>query len=160
MTDAILAILILLPIVLTIFLKSNAALAVLAVCTGYTLDNLAGSDLYNGMTNIKLNSLSNTDVDLILLIAPVILTLVFTTRSWHTRTKMITQLVAAAAAGLMLAIIALPFISSVVDINFSSSNLWPVLQHIRAPVIIFGIIYSLILIWLAKNKVTDKKHKH
>lgn len=159
MTDAILAILILLPVALVILLKSNAALAVLALCAGYTLDNLASSDITTGLTSLKLSSLSSVDIDLILLILPLILTIIFTSRSWSGRSKMISQTLAAVAAGIMLGIISMPFISSITDINLFSSKLWPLIQHIRASVIIFGVIYSLLLIWFSKTKEHSKKHK-
>lgn len=159
MTDALLAILIILPIILTFFLKSNAALALLALTAGYSLDNLASSDISTGISNLKLGTINNVDLDLIILILPVILTLVFTARSWGGRTKMISQMLLAAATGLMLAIISLPFFSSILDLNLWSSKIWPLLQHIRASIIIFGVLFSLILIWLSKSHSHSKKHK-
>lgn len=159
MTDITLAVLILLPVALTLILKSNASLALLALTAGYALQSLTSSDIDDGLEKININGLTSVDVDLFLLVVPLLLTLFFTTRSWHGRSKMILNLMAATAAGAMLTIISLPFISSFVDMNLSSSAIWPILQHIKTPIIVFGVVYSLSMIWLAKSSGHSKKHK-
>lgn len=159
MTDITLAVLILLPVALTIILKSNASLALLALTAGYALQSFTSSDITTGLETLNITGITAVDVDLFLLIAPLLLTLFFTSRSWQGRSKMILNVLAATAAGAMLTIISLPFISSFIDMNLSTSTIWPILQHIKAPVIVFGIIYSLVMIWLSKSP-SHKKHKH
>jgi|GEM_PF-4828883 len=159
MTDAILAVLIIIPVALTVLLKSNAALAVLALTAGYTLESLASSDIYDGLHKLNLTGLNSADIDLLLIALPLLLTLLLTRKHWQGNTKMITQLAAALAAGVMLIIITLPFLGSLVDLNLSSSKIWPVVEHIRGPVIVFGVVYGLFVVWLVKPKPHDKKHK-
>jgi hypothetical protein len=56
MTDAVLAVIILLPISATFFFKSNAAQAILALAAGYTVVSLVGTDINNGLVSIDLHS--------------------------------------------------------------------------------------------------------
>jgi hypothetical protein len=160
MTDITLAVLILLPVALTLVLKSNASLALLALTAGYALQSFTSSDITTGLEMININGVTDVDVDLFLLIVPLLLTLFFTSRSWQGRSKMILNVLAATAAGAMLTIISLPFISSFIDMNLSTSAIWPILQHIKTPIIVFGITYSLVMIWLSKSPSHSKKHKH
>jgi hypothetical protein len=159
MTDAVLAVLILLPLLITFFLKSNAALGILALTGGYALESLAGSDVHNGLINMNMGGLRQVDVDLLLILLPLILTLLLTGRSWQGRSKMITNCLGALAAGIMLVIISLPFLGAIVNLDLFNSKVWPLLQHIQAPAIIFGVTYALVLTWLSRGK-EHKKHKH
>lgn len=159
MTDAVIAVLVLLPLALTYFLKANAALAYLAVCGGYVIQNFSGSDILNVLGKAKLSGVSSADVTLVLLIVPMLLTLFSSVRSWRGQTGMLLQLLAALAVGVLLAIIAVPFLGSVVDVSLSSSKIWPQIQHIRGTFMIVATLYVMILVWMMKTTHPDKK-KH
>jgi len=159
MNDAILAILILLPVAITFFLKSNAALGFLAVCAAYSIESLAGGDIDTSISNLNLKGFSNADITLLILIVPSLLTLFFSSKSWAGQSKMIIHLLAAALAGLTLSIITAPFINSVASVNLYDSKIWPLIQHGRGSIVIVGTIYSLLIIWFSKTRHPDKKHK-
>lgn len=158
MTDAILALLILLPAIITFFLKSNAALGFLALATGYFIESLAGTDVNNLVTKAG-GGIQSVNIYLILLIAPLLLTLLFSGRAWAGKPKMILNIIAALAAGGVLAFVSMPFLGSIINLNLSSSKIWTQLQHIQSSLIIFGALYSLVLIWFSKTKHPSGKHK-
>src|SRR4051812_21229143 len=132
MTDAVLAVIILLPVSATYFLKSNAAQAILALAAGYMVVSLVGTDINNGLVSIHLNGLSTVDVYSLLLLLPPLLTLILTARSWTGNPKMIMQLVAALALGGAWAIAFFPYFSQSLSLNLHSSKIWPQLQHIQS----------------------------
>lgn len=159
MNDAILAILVLLPVVITFFLKSNAALGFLAVCAGYAIVSLAGGDINGSIDKLNLNGINNSYISIAILTLPLLSTLFFSGRSWASRAKMIMNLVAAAASGLVLLIVSAPFINDVANVNLYDSAVWPLVQHARGSIVVAGTIYALVLVWFSKTRHPDKK-KH
>src|SRR3989442_1661192 len=106
MTDVYLAILVLLPAVLTYLLKSNASAAFLALCGGFSLFTLSGSDIQHLVGKTRITSISSNDVDLALLVLPLLLTLLLTYRAVTAKRRRYLELVPAVCAGSLLAIVA------------------------------------------------------
>jgi hypothetical protein len=159
MSDAILAIMIVLPAILTYFLKANAALAYLGLCGGYVISIMAGSDIDDSLNKVNNVNINSSEITILILVLSLLLTLFFSGRSWSGQSKMIMQLVAAVAAGLSLSIMAAPYINSVINVNLYSSSVWPLIQHGRGTIIVAGTIYSLLVVWFSKTHHPDKKHK-
>ena len=157
MADVVLAILILSPAVTVFFLKSSGALAFLSVCAGYVACTLAGNNLAELINKSGLR-LKNTDVDLLFLIAPLVLTLMFTAKAHMFQTKRIMQTVAGFGAGALLALTATPFLSISTGLDFSHSQIWPVVQSAQSYIVGLGALYALILVWFF-NGQSHKKHK-
>src|SRR4051812_7293903 len=111
MAEALLAVLIFLPVVLTFLLRSNAAMAFLALCGGFTAITLSGGDIQQLVGKTKITSLTSNDVDLILLLAPLLLTLLFTFKAVTSKQLRFAHVLPALCAGVMLAIVAGPMLS-------------------------------------------------
>jgi hypothetical protein len=161
MTDALLAILILLPAVLTFFLKSNAAVSFLALCGGFAVITLSGSDIEHLFGKTKITSLTSNDVDLILLIIPLLLTLLLTFRSVSAKSQRYFQIIPALCAGGLLAVIAAPMFSDAINTNISNSQAWKDIQNIQSYIVGAGLLSSLLLIWsggFMHSKAHRKKH--
>jgi hypothetical protein len=164
MDEALLAVLALLPAVLSYLLKSNAALSFLALCGGFAAITISGSDVQHLIGKTKITSLSSNDIDIILLIAPLILTLFFTIRSVTSAKLRLVHLVPALCAGGMLAIIAGPMLSDVVNSDISKLTFWKDLQNLESWIVGAGLMASLLLVWSsgfthAKSHSHGKKHK-
>lgn len=159
MTDAVLAVIILLPLSATFFFKSNAAQAILALAAGYTVVSLVGTDINNGLVSIHLNGLSTVDVYSLLLLIPPLLTLLLTFRSWSKNPQMVMQLIAAVALGGAWAIAFFPYFSQSLSLDLHSSKIWPQLQHIQSGIIGFAMLYALVILWLGKRSKPHGKHK-
>src|SRR3954467_1012840 len=99
MAEALLAVLIFLPVVLTFLLKSNAAMAFLSLCGGFAVITLSGSDIQHLVGQTKITSLTSNDVDLILLLVPTFLTLLLTFRAVSSQRLRFVQLLPALAVG-------------------------------------------------------------
>ncbi|MBX4188501.1 hypothetical protein KW792_00165 [Candidatus Saccharibacteria bacterium] len=162
MTDALLATLILVPLVLTFFLKSNAALGFLALCGGFAAITLSGSDIEHLVGQTKITSLTSNDVDLLLLAVPLLLTLFFTFGSSGGKNQRWLQLLPALCAGGLLAVVAVPMISDLLNTNYNDSQVWKQLQNAQSYVVGVGLLSSLLLVWsngLRHAKSHRKKHK-
>lgn len=162
MADALLATLILLPAVLTFFLKSNAALGFLALCGGFAAITLSGSDIEHLVGQTKLTSLTSNSVDLVLLLAPLLLTLLLTLKAAASKNQALMQIVPALCAGGLLAVVAAPMFSDSLNIDITTSPFWKDLQNIESYIVGAGLLSSLLLVWaggLGHAKSHAKKHK-
>jgi hypothetical protein len=92
MAGVLLAVLILLPAVLTFVLRSNAAMSFLALCGGFAVITLSGSDIEHLVGKTRITSFTSNDIDLILLLAPLLFTLLFTFRAVISKKLRIAQL--------------------------------------------------------------------
>lgn len=162
MADALLAISILLPVVLTFLFKSDAAASFLALCGGFAVMTLSGSDIEHLIGKTKITSLTSNDVSLILMLAPLFLTLLLTFRSVSGHGRRWLQLIPAICAGGLLAAVADPMLSGNLNTNLTSSHFWKELQNIQSYIVGAGLLASLLLIWsggLGGGKPHSKKHK-
>lgn len=147
MTNLLLLILVFGPVALTFFLRSNAALAYLALCAGFVLLSLTTSDLQQLLDHNNLVRVSTDTLGLILLASPPILTLLMTRHAVHGQSKILMQLLPAICLGGLLALIAVPLLNGSVQSNFTGANLWTQLQKIQSWVIGAGALSSLLLVW-------------
>jgi hypothetical protein len=161
MADAILAAFVLTPIALTFFLKSNAASSFLALCAGFVVISFAGTDLQD-LTGQLSFSINSGVLNLVLLILPLLLTLLFTKGKAKDGIGRAIHLAIALCAGGLLALTGIPLLNESVRANFADSDLWSKLQNIQGAVIGAGVFLSLVSVWakaLKKSKLKDKKHK-
>jgi hypothetical protein len=162
MAEALLLTLILLPAVLSFILKSNAALGFLALCGGFAVITLSGSDIQHLIGQTKITSLTSNDIDLILLTVPLILTLLFTIKAVSGKRMRFVHVIPALCDGGLLAIVAAPMFSDALNINIRSSEIWKNLQDFQSYVVSIGLLSSLFLIWASgftHAKSHRKKHK-
>lgn len=162
MADVLLAVLIFTPVVLAYMLKSDAAVAFLALCGGFAAITLSGSDIEHLFGKTKITSLTSNDVDLILLVLPLLFTLLLTFRTVSSRRHRLLHIIPALCAGALLAIVAGPMFSQALSTNFSNSQAWKNLQKIQSYVVGGGLLVSLLLVWFggfAHSKSHSKKHK-
>jgi hypothetical protein len=159
MSDALLATLILLPAALTFVLKSNAAVGFLALCGGFAAITLSGSDIEHLLGQTKITSLTSNNVDLALLILPLLLTLLFTYKSVPSKGRRYFSMLPALCAGGLLAVVAAPMLSDALQTNLSSSAFWHDLQNIQSYIVGAGLLASLLLIWSGGLGKHGKKHK-
>lgn len=157
MTDTLLAALILGPLVVSWLLKSNAALGFLALSAGAAVVTYGGDDISSFIERIGLGPYSTSAVELVLLIAPLVVTLLLTRRSAVKRSKYYFQMVAALCAGGLLALASVPLLTETMQTSFSASDLWINLQKYQAGIVGVGALCSLFSIWFGSHK--HSKHK-
>ena len=157
MADAVLVIVILTPLALTFLLKSNAALGFLALCLGFVLSTSVIGDLKNLLSQVDL-SLTDSSIALTVLVAPLILTLLFTHHSHKSGIRFYLQLLVAVCAGALLALSLEPILAQQESSDIAGSGLWQVLENIQSVVIGLGALLSLVLIWSGGSKHSKKRH--
>jgi hypothetical protein len=158
MSQALLAVLVLLTAALTYLLKSNAALSFLALCGGFSVITLSSSDIEHLFGKTRITSLTSNDIALILLLAPLILTLLLTFRAVVSSKLRFAHLIPALCAGALLAVVAGPMLSDVVNSDVSKLAVWKDLQNAQSWIVSAGLLSSLLLIW-AGGFTHAKSHK-
>lgn len=164
MAEALLITLILLPAVLSFLLKSNAALGFLALCGGFAVITLSGSDIQHLIGQTKITSLTSNDIDIILLAVPLILTLLFTFKAISGNRMRFMHFVPALCAGGLLAAVAAPMFSGALNVSFTDSQVWNSLKDVQSYIVGIGLLSSLLLVWsggfihVKSHRKHGKKH--
>lgn len=158
MAEVFLAILILLPAVLTYLLKSDAAASFLALCGGFALFTLSGSDIEQLLGKTRITSLTSNNVDIALLVLPLFLTLLLTYRSVTSKNRRYFQLAPALCAGALLAVVAGPMLGDSLSFNLSNSAVWKNLHNAQTYILAAGLVSSLLLIWSGGRARHGRKH--
>lgn len=157
MVDVTLAVLVFGPLVITYFLKSNAALGFLSLCVGFVLSTSVIGDLKHLLSETNL-SVSDQTLGLALVLLPLIITLLITRTHTHGKgLGLIAQLICALCAGGLLALSLGPLLTDSSQFNISSSSLWKDLSKAQAGIIGAGSLLSLLAIW-SHNFRNHKKH--
>lgn len=156
MPDIILALLVFGPLVITYFLKSNAALSFLALCVGFVMSTSIVGDLKHLLSETNL-SVTNDTLAAGLIALPFLLTLLLSRHGRARGPLFVGQLVAALAGGGLLALSIGPLLTSSSQFNITSDGAWNNLTKIQASVIGIGGALSLVLIWLT-NFRHSRKH--
>lgn len=157
MVNITLALLVFGPLLITYFLKSNAALGFLALCVGFVLSTSVIGDLKHLLSETNL-SVSGQTLGLVLVLLPLIVTLLIT-RSHNQRkgVGLIVQLVCALCAGGLLALSLGPILITSSQFNITSASLWKDITKAQAVIIGAGSLLSLLAIWSHNFKI-HKKH--
>jgi len=158
--------LVLIPVIVVMFLRINAALVFLSLCLGDVLVQFVAKDttdfltLHANQVPQAANAGDNT-VKIALLLLPVILTAVFMIRTVHGNGRLLLNLLPAAGVGLLGALLVVPLLPSGLAHNVVGSPLWA--QVTRAQDLIVGAsaVVCLFVLWLQRPKTGGRKHgKH
>ncbi len=173
MTPAIiLASIVLVPVVLLMVLRVNAALVFLSLCLGdvlvqfvaddaNSLLSLLGSSRAAAVTATGAVAPSNNIAALILLLLPVLLTTIFMIHTVK-GARLVLNVLPAAGVGLLGGLLVVPLLSAGLSANIVVSPLW--VQATRAQTLIVGAsaLICLFVLWMQRPKTGgDGKHgKH
>jgi hypothetical protein len=162
----ILGAIVLVPVVLLMILRVNAALVFLSLCLGDVLVQFVAGDA-NSFTTLFSSShaaqsfaSSNSGFKLILLLFPVVLTAIFMIRTMK-GARLMLNILPAAGVGLLGALLVVPLLSPGLAHNIIDSSLWA--QAKRAQDLIVGgsALACLLALWLQRPQGSSDKHgKH
>lgn len=156
MPDIALAVLVFMPLLLTFFLKSNAALGFLMLCLGFVLSTSVIGDLKHLLSESNL-SVSNEALAIALILVPFLITLVLSHKSAGKEVAFFAQLIVSVFAGGLLALTIGPLLGNAGEFNIMNSSMWDVLVKSQAVVIGIGSLLAILLIWSSSFK-HSKKH--
>ena len=153
-----LLVLVLLPLILLFILRANAAAVYLSLCLGFVLYFF---DSHNASTaagslpvHLKSTSLA---VNLLLLLGPAVLTMLFMLHSVHGSKKKL-NLIPAAFCGLFTALIVVPALPPSIANGILSTSYWHNLSKYQGAVVGIGAVVALAFFWLFSKKKEAKKH--
>jgi len=151
------------PTLLFLVLRVNAAMVFLSVCLGAVLvDHVAGdASMIVGSFSPKTNSLSESTIELALLLIPAIVTTIVTLLSIHGKLRVVLNIFPAAAASMLLVLLAVPMLSRGLAFNLMHQNTWRVLSNAEASVVGVGAMVSLFFLWTQRRSFKEHdKRRH
>jgi hypothetical protein len=159
----ILAGIVLIPIVLLMVLRVNAALVFLSLCLGDVLVQFVGGDartflsFFSAKTSHQVSA-SHNSINLVLLLLPVVLTAIFMIRTVK-GSKLILNALPAAGVGLLGGLLVVPLLPAGLAHNVIDSSLWSQAQRAQDLIVSGSAVVCLLALWLQRPK-TGGEGKH
>lgn len=161
--DLILILALSLPILLFLILRVNAAMVFLSVCLGAVLVDHVSSDanLIVNSFSPTTNSLSQTTIELLLLLVPTIITAIIMSFSLHGKLRVFLNLFPAAASSMILVLLAVPMLPRGLAFELMTQPTWRMLSNAEALVVGVGALVSLFFLWMQRRNFRHQdKRKH
>lgn len=148
---------IVLPVVILMALRVNAALVFLSLCLGAVLTQFVADDAGWFVTLAagdvpQAGSLTDASIKLGLLLLPVILTTVFMIRTVHGHGKLFLNLLPASGVGFLGALLAVPFLPAEAAANVTGSVLWSEVSKLQDAIVGLSALLCLFVLWLQRPK--------
>ncbi len=160
MPVAVLVALVVVPVVLLVMLRINAALVFLSLCLGDVLVRFVGSDVVSIVAGAS-TSVHTTDsmIKLVLLLVPVVLTMLFMIKTVK-RSLRLANALPAIGVGFLTALLAVPLLPSGLAHNITTSNLWTQAQNVQSAIVAGSALVCLLFLLMQRPKSHDEKHGH
>lgn len=149
------------PVLLLLWLRTNAAIVFLSLCAGSVLVKFVGDDAsLVGAALGNNNQIVSQYAQLALLLIPVVLTALILRKS-VTGPKGILNVLPAIGVGLVGVLLVVPLLPGGVQSSITATNGWKVLEHNRSIVVGASVFVSLLALWVSHRRGHhDKKKKH
>lgn len=155
---AILVALVAVPVVLLFLLRINAALVFLSLCLGSVLVRFTASDAVSVIAGNGTNAqITGSNVKLILLVAPALLTMLFMIKTVR-RSMRLVNILPAVATGCLAALLVVPLLSAGTAANIMRSSVWMQTESLQSAIVASGTLICLLFLWLGRPKNHDSKH--
>jgi hypothetical protein len=158
---------VLLPVVVLMVLRINAALVFLSLCLGNVLVEYVAGDANSFTTLFSASHHTQTLVNndggfkLILLLFPVVLTAIFMIRTMK-GSKLVLNVLPALGVGLLGGLLVVPLLSAGLAHNIIDSSLWAQAKRAQDIIVSASALSCLLVLWLQRpNGSGHEKHgKH
>ncbi|HEV7454598.1 MAG TPA: hypothetical protein VGO07_05050 [Candidatus Saccharimonadales bacterium] len=161
--DLILIVAIAVPVLAMTILRVNAAMVFLSLALGTMLVQFLApfaKDLTNIITP-RTGSVSDSTITLGFLLAPAIITAIFTVLSVSGRVKVMVNALPAAASGLLAVLLAVPLLPKNLSAGLESQHAWHILSNAQPLVVGVGAVMSLLFLWTQRSSSKHhEKHRH
>lgn len=164
--DLTLAAIVLIPAILLMVLRINAALVFLSLCLGNILVQFVASDASNWLTTFSAShtttivTTTNSNIKIVLLLLPAVLTAIFMIRTVHDSFRLALNLLPAAGVGLLGALLVVPLLTPNLSHNIVASNLWWQAEQAQNVIIGLSAAVCLVVLWMQRPKSGHKRRKH
>ncbi|MCW1908811.1 MAG: hypothetical protein KIH63_005745 [Candidatus Saccharibacteria bacterium] len=158
--DILLALIAVLPLMLLLVLRSNAAIVFLAACSGVLLQQQFGPDAHMILDALLPRSSSvykqALDIGLVALVPLVAMIML---RKKAKGFKYLLGVIPGICTGLLMVLALVPFVSSITQDNMRATEFWRNLYEFRGAVVLLGVASSLLILKPSK-KHEDAHKKH
>ena len=153
----------LLPFLLIVILRANAAITFMSVCLGSVLVNYTAADVVSiasGLASKPAHGYVQW-VSLVLLVVPFVLALLFTRKNVKGG-KQLLNAVPALATGLLFALLVIPLLAGSLQHQIEHQKVWHMLDDLQTAVILGGAFFSLLFLLVShRHHSGEEKHgKH
>jgi hypothetical protein len=162
--EMLLAGIVIVPIVLLMVLRVNAALVFLSLCLGDVLVRFTANDAssflttFTGSHTVTSVTTSNSNVKIILLLFPVVLTTIFMIRTIHGNSRLLLNILPSAGVGLLGALLVVPLLPPGVAHGIIGSPLWNQAQNAQVLIVGGSALVCLLVLWMQRPKAGKRKH--
>lgn len=158
MTEYVILGIVILPALLFIALRSNAALAFLSLCLGSVLAQVAAGDASAVIGAVKSGqTVSTNTAALILLLAPPLVMAILTIRSVRPR-HLLLQLIPAAGVGATGLLLAQPYLKAAWQTQLAHSGIWTQINNLQVVIVGASAFLCLLIVWLQRPHI-DKSRR-
>ena len=154
------------PVVLLTVLRVNAAQVFLSLCLGAVLVQFVGPDAATIVSSTSAHSKgvpsSQSVVNLVLLMLPVVLTTVFMINSVKGKAKLAYNILPSIGVATLGALLAIPLTSAGLTGSITTLPLWRELENLQTLIISVNTLLCLFFLWVHRPKAGHEgKHgKH
>jgi hypothetical protein len=154
------------PVLVLMVLRVNAAQVFLSLCLGAVLVQFVSTDaaIIVSSTSARTPGIpsSQSAVNLVLLLLPVVLTTIIMIRSVKGHARLAFNLLPAIGVGALLALLAVPLMSFGLTDSIIQLPLWRELQNLQTLIITLSTLLALLFLWMQRPKAVheDKHAKH
>lgn len=154
--------LVLVPVFAIVLLKAQGAIVFLSLCLGSVLASYVATDMTDVLTSMRSGQSPlavSQMVRIILLIAPFVLAMLFTSRTVRGG-KHLLNLVTALTSGILFALLIVPLLSSDLQRSIMDQTVWHQISSLQTLVIIVGATLSMIFLLMSRpHHQNSKKHR-
>lgn len=139
----------LVPTVVLAFLRINAVMVFMSLCLGHVLVQYVAGDAnsFVHMFAPHLSPLMTSLLQVIILLAPAVLTAVFMLFSVHGRLRTITNILPAAGVGSLGVLLTVPLLPAGLSHAMQTAPLWAQLSRLQALIVGVSAIIGLVFLW-------------
>lgn len=141
------------PVLLLLVLRINAAIVFLSLCLGSVLVQFAGKDAIS-FVNLFSGSKAVTGygASLALLLLPVIFTMIVMIATVRGKFQLFINILPAVAVGVVGLLLAIPYFSPGLQGTVEGTQVWHNLQQLQVLIVATSTIVSLFFLWLQRPK--------
>jgi hypothetical protein len=163
--EVVLGAIVLVPIVILMLLRINAALVFLSLCLGNVLVQFIAPDANSFLTLFSAHVVpkgadtGNNMIKLALLLFPVVLTAIFMIRTVRGRMRLFLNVLPAAGVGTLGALLVVPLLPAGLSHNLVHSSIWTHATRAQDLIVGASALVCLFVLWLQRPKTGSEKHE-
>lgn len=149
------------PVVLILLLRSKVAVVFLSLCAGSILATFVGQTATEFMQIFirNPNEVIESIVQLILLLLPALLSIIFMRRSAN-GANVVFNIFPASLTGIVMLLLVVPQLPSGLQNSIMQTNIWEQLVNYQAVLVGSAVFISMVQVWSGNRGARRKKGKH